>query len=353
MQEIVQVGIHFVPGPNVVGVVSKTVRAAKTFAENGLDGASFFSNWIGSACGTPDYDFSIEDAFSNLQQMPDELGRGQGCKQRRFKWACDVKGAPAKTPKRELEVARKPNGHPTPVSPPEKNKPANLLKKPVPKPSPKKSAPKPSPQKPAPKPSPKKPVPKPSPKKPAPKPSPTDSSACEKLSKRAYECGEVFNPAENGYKFAETASKSAVEIQTKDKSFLIDKLALTNDVTMKIFTASNSDEKDREGRLALGQILLGTYKFFYGKQPQDLKTVIWDSVMETDTLPLLIRLSEGRKNTFLKPHEAAFKEVMSTAPGKSMNNMVQGHIELQGKTITELKIVHDPRGHLELWFTIG
>lgn len=187
MQEIVEVGIQFVPGPSAVGAVTKTVRAAKTFAENGLDAASFFGDWIGPACEAPNYDFRIEDAFSSLTQMPDELGRGPGCQQRRFKSACTGRGAPAKTPKRDPEPTRKPNGHPTPVPSPEKHKPTPVPKKPapvpslVPKPSPKKPAPapKPSPKKPAPKPSPKKPTPAPNPtsKKPTPKPSPTKPPA--------------------------------------------------------------------------------------------------------------------------------------------------------------------------------
>jgi len=75
-KDVLEVGINFIPGGEVLTVAGRAVEGAKTFAENGLEAADFFDNWVGSACGLPDWNF---DLWTALLGGPDSLGTSVGC----------------------------------------------------------------------------------------------------------------------------------------------------------------------------------------------------------------------------------------------------------------------------------
>lgn len=75
-KDVLEVGINFIPGGEVLTVAGRAVQGAKTFAENGLEAADFFDNWVGSACGLPDWNF---DLWTALLGGPDSLGTSVGC----------------------------------------------------------------------------------------------------------------------------------------------------------------------------------------------------------------------------------------------------------------------------------
>lgn len=75
-KDILDVGINFIPGGEVLTVAGRAVQGAKTFAENGLEAADFFDNWVGDACGVPDWNF---DLWTALLGGPDSLGTSVGC----------------------------------------------------------------------------------------------------------------------------------------------------------------------------------------------------------------------------------------------------------------------------------
>jgi hypothetical protein len=59
-----------------MGVASQAIRAAKTFAENGLGAAEFFDKWVSDACGIADWDVELWVA---LLGAPDSVGTSVGC----------------------------------------------------------------------------------------------------------------------------------------------------------------------------------------------------------------------------------------------------------------------------------
>lgn len=75
-KDILEVGINFIPGGEVLTVAGRAVQGAKTFAENGLEAADFFDNWVGDACGVPDWNI---DLWTALLGGPDSLGTSVGC----------------------------------------------------------------------------------------------------------------------------------------------------------------------------------------------------------------------------------------------------------------------------------
>lgn len=79
LNTILEVGIDAVPGGAVANGAKTAVQGAKSFAENGLTAASFFDNWIGDACGVPDWNF---DLFGALLGAPDSMGTSIGCKRK-------------------------------------------------------------------------------------------------------------------------------------------------------------------------------------------------------------------------------------------------------------------------------
>lgn len=60
---IVEVGVNLIPGGAELTAAARFVKGAKLLVENGLDAASYFDNWVGQACGIPDWDFDITDVF--------------------------------------------------------------------------------------------------------------------------------------------------------------------------------------------------------------------------------------------------------------------------------------------------
>ncbi|KAK1726785.1 uncharacterized protein BDZ83DRAFT_772939 [Colletotrichum acutatum] len=83
-QSIIDVGINFIPGGAALNGARAAVQGAKTFAENGLEAASFFGDWVGPACGVRDWKF---DLFGALVNAPDSMGVSTGC-HKKDKTAC-------------------------------------------------------------------------------------------------------------------------------------------------------------------------------------------------------------------------------------------------------------------------
>ncbi|KAI0429383.1 hypothetical protein F5Y09DRAFT_342700 [Xylaria sp. FL1042] len=81
---ILDIGLEFIPGGQASGAIKAAVQGAKSFYENGEDAASFFGNWIGPACGVPDFNFDIGAVFTPLVNAPDSMSRGPpvGCKRK-------------------------------------------------------------------------------------------------------------------------------------------------------------------------------------------------------------------------------------------------------------------------------
>ncbi|KAI1365677.1 hypothetical protein F5Y08DRAFT_327864 [Xylaria arbuscula] len=83
-QEILDVGLTFVPGGQASSAVKAAVQGAKSFYENGEEAASFFGGWIGPACGIDDFHFDPASVFDPLVNAPDSMSRGPpvGCKRK-------------------------------------------------------------------------------------------------------------------------------------------------------------------------------------------------------------------------------------------------------------------------------
>ncbi|KAI1352290.1 hypothetical protein F5Y01DRAFT_280458 [Xylaria sp. FL0043] len=81
---ILGIGLEFVPGGQASGAIKAAVQGAKSFYQNGEDAASFFGNWIGPACGVPDFNFDLGAVFTPLVNAPDSMSRGPpvGCKRK-------------------------------------------------------------------------------------------------------------------------------------------------------------------------------------------------------------------------------------------------------------------------------
>jgi len=105
---IVQVGISAVPAGALGNAARAAVQGAKTFAENGLDAASFFGSWIGPTCGIPNFSFDLLGMFAGLVAAPDSVGTSNGCS-RKNKAQC-AKPEPKSDPP--------PKFHPPKVGPP-------------------------------------------------------------------------------------------------------------------------------------------------------------------------------------------------------------------------------------------
>lgn len=80
---IADVGLQFVPGGAPASAALRVaVAGAKGFAENGLGAASFFGNWVGKACGKPEFNFDLMSVFDPLVNAPDSIATSPGCKRR-------------------------------------------------------------------------------------------------------------------------------------------------------------------------------------------------------------------------------------------------------------------------------
>ncbi|KAF2183380.1 hypothetical protein K469DRAFT_211108 [Zopfia rhizophila CBS 207.26] len=95
---ILEVGIEFVPGGAALNGAKTAVQGAKSFVENGLEAADFFGNWVGKACGVPDWNF---DLWSALIGAPDSYGTSIGCR-RKNKSEC-------KKPESKPDTTKKPD----------------------------------------------------------------------------------------------------------------------------------------------------------------------------------------------------------------------------------------------------
>ncbi|KAI1843073.1 hypothetical protein JX266_010762 [Neoarthrinium moseri] len=113
---IIDVGLLFVPGGQATSAVKAAVQGAKSFYENGEEASSFFGNWIGPACGVPDFDFDITQVFGALVGAPDSMSRGKpvGCKKKSGCRNLDPVPDPTKVPdKPTVKPTDKPTVKPT------------------------------------------------------------------------------------------------------------------------------------------------------------------------------------------------------------------------------------------------
>ncbi|KAK1963225.1 hypothetical protein LY78DRAFT_205414 [Colletotrichum sublineola] len=112
---IADVGLMFVPGGQASSGVKAAVQGAKSFYENGEDAASFFGNWIGPACGVPDFDFDLSMVFNPLVEAPDSMSRGKtvGCKKKSGCRKVDPVPDPEPKTKPTVEPRGKPKHKPT------------------------------------------------------------------------------------------------------------------------------------------------------------------------------------------------------------------------------------------------
>lgn len=77
---VLEAGIAAIPvGGQVAGMARLAVQGAKIFAENGLEAASFFGDWVGPTCGVPDWHFDTVALFGGLTSAGDQYGESQGC----------------------------------------------------------------------------------------------------------------------------------------------------------------------------------------------------------------------------------------------------------------------------------
>lgn len=75
LKDILGGGINSIPGGEVLTVAGRAVQGAKTFAENGLGATDFFNNWVGSACGLPNWNL---DLWTALLGASNSLGTSVG-----------------------------------------------------------------------------------------------------------------------------------------------------------------------------------------------------------------------------------------------------------------------------------
>ncbi|KAI1210176.1 uncharacterized protein F4807DRAFT_467289 [Annulohypoxylon truncatum] len=73
IKEIVDVGLMFVPGGEAVSGAAKVMQYAKSAYENGMDAAGFYTDWVGQACGVPNWSFSLDSMFTDMVNAPDSM----------------------------------------------------------------------------------------------------------------------------------------------------------------------------------------------------------------------------------------------------------------------------------------
>ncbi|KAH7393076.1 hypothetical protein BKA66DRAFT_439188 [Pyrenochaeta sp. MPI-SDFR-AT-0127] len=110
---ILDVGIMLVPGGAPVNAAMKAVQGAKSFVENGMEAADFFGNWVGKACGVPEWNF---DLWGALIGAPDSMGTSIGCKKKNKSECKKMDSIP--------EPTKKPEPTKNPDPPKETTKPA-------------------------------------------------------------------------------------------------------------------------------------------------------------------------------------------------------------------------------------
>ncbi|KAH9895340.1 hypothetical protein F4778DRAFT_794202 [Xylariomycetidae sp. FL2044] len=104
---IIDVGLLFVPGGQASSGIKASVQGAKSFYENGEKAESFFGNWIGPACGVPDFDFDITKVFESLVGAPDSMSRGKPVAERQIERQADCKDDLLVGRKDDIQVGRK------------------------------------------------------------------------------------------------------------------------------------------------------------------------------------------------------------------------------------------------------
>ncbi|KAK7936732.1 uncharacterized protein PG986_015170 [Apiospora aurea] len=76
IKEVAEIGLMFVPGGAAVKGADKVIQYAKSAYENGMNAADFYTDWVGKACGVPNWHFGLEDMFIDLVNAPDSMMGG-------------------------------------------------------------------------------------------------------------------------------------------------------------------------------------------------------------------------------------------------------------------------------------
>ncbi|KAH9211736.1 hypothetical protein DL95DRAFT_411781 [Leptodontidium sp. 2 PMI_412] len=105
---IAEIGVNFIPGGQVLGAFRLSVKAAKTFTENGLEAGGFMGNWVGKACDISQINFDPLQVFNPLNQYDDSYGTSIGCK-RKDKSACKEMPSIASPPNNDKNSPNKPS----------------------------------------------------------------------------------------------------------------------------------------------------------------------------------------------------------------------------------------------------
>ncbi|KAH6707938.1 hypothetical protein BKA61DRAFT_697760 [Leptodontidium sp. MPI-SDFR-AT-0119] len=105
---IAEIGVNFIPGGQVLGAFRLSVKAAKTFTENGLEAGGFMGNWVGKVCDVSHINFDPLQVFNPLTQYDDSYGTSIGCK-RKDKSACKEMPSITSPTKNDKPPAGKPS----------------------------------------------------------------------------------------------------------------------------------------------------------------------------------------------------------------------------------------------------
>ncbi|OTA62371.1 hypothetical protein K449DRAFT_434033 [Hypoxylon sp. EC38] len=73
IMEIAEIGLMFVPGGQAISGVGKVIQYAKSAFENGMNAAGFYTDWVGKACGVPNWNFSLDSMFMDMVNAPDSM----------------------------------------------------------------------------------------------------------------------------------------------------------------------------------------------------------------------------------------------------------------------------------------
>ncbi|KAI0101944.1 hypothetical protein F4776DRAFT_676147 [Hypoxylon sp. NC0597] len=107
IKEIADIGLMFVPGGQAISGVGKVIQYAKSAYENGMDAAGFYTDWVGKACGVPNWNFSLDSMFMDMVNAPDSMMGSEvastGCLRKKDKNKCNKRN-PKPDPKSSSQV---------------------------------------------------------------------------------------------------------------------------------------------------------------------------------------------------------------------------------------------------------
>jgi hypothetical protein len=117
---IIQGAAEFIPGGAEVNTIIKGTRA---IAKAGAKTSAYFGDWIGPACGVPDFPtLSLDSIFTTMAGLPDNYGLPGGPGPKAGKPPAKAASKPAAT---TAKTAAKPTKTPVKTNPTKSGKPKN------------------------------------------------------------------------------------------------------------------------------------------------------------------------------------------------------------------------------------